>query len=154
MVLEDLRDKTNLINTAIPIGYWAILINSDNFTPNFHFMMLFLGVLFAAIQMHYQERLENWYEKLSGKRRISIEEFPSVVPKIGQNKYILWSGIAILIYGVITFIFMCTGIKSEIVWTLIALYSIGTLYVIFKILYIIKYNFPEILKIGLKVMKK
>jgi hypothetical protein len=154
MVLEDLKDKTNLINTLVPIGYWATLIDSDNFALNFNFIMLFLGVLLAAIQMHYQERLENWYKKLSGKKSISIEEFPSVAPTIKQNKYLLYSGIAILIYGLVTFIFMCIGIKSEIVWTLIALYLIGTLYIIFKIVYLVKYNFREVFMVGLEMMKK
>lgn len=155
MVLEDLKDKTYLINTVIPILYWANNIGTENFVFKFPFFMFILGIIFAAIQLHFLERLENWYEHKFGRKKITIDEFPYVVPTIKQNRIIIYSGVMIWIYGLFSFIFMIMNEnKNEVVWLLIAFYSIGLLYIVFKVVYVLKNNFFEIFITGLHWLKK
>jgi hypothetical protein len=153
MVLEDLKNKANWVNTLVPIAYWISLVGSNGFSSfltsfNLNFIMLFIGVILTPIQFYIQDLL--W-----GEKKITIKQFPSIVPYLKQNKFIVFSGIAILAYGFVTFIFMCIGVKNVGVWTLIIFYLIGNLYnVIIKALHFLKYNFGEIFLIGWNWVKK
>ncbi len=157
MVFEDIDKKGSWVNTWVPIGYWAVIIGAGGFssffsTHTFDFIMLFIGVCLAAIQLHYTDTLKAVYKKLTGKKKISIEQFPRVVPFLKQNKLIVFFGIVILGYGLISFIFMCIGVKNEAIWFLIAIYLLGNIYNI--ILKISRYSLWDFFVVGLNWMKK
>ena len=155
MVLEDLRNKSNWVNTLVPVAYWISIIKTENFSFSFNFIMLFIGIVLAAIQFFIQDFLEGLYKKLFGKKEITIKQFTLVVQPIKQNIFIIFFGIAILVYGFVTFILMCMGEKNEIVWTLIAFYLIGNLYnIIFKTLHFLKNNLWQLFIIGSNWIKK
>jgi hypothetical protein len=148
MIFDDLRDKINFLNTLVPIAYWIGQINTDNITLNFNFIMFALGIVFAAIQLYYSDFIERLYKKYFGRRDISIEEFPAIVPSLKKSPNIVYLGAIIVIYGFTTFIFMCIGVKNGTIWALIAVYLIGLLYIIFLVAHFLRNNLTEVIAVG------
>jgi len=129
MVLEDLEGKQFYIFTFIPMSYWIVLIDNENFALNLKFFLLGVGIFLTAFQLFYRKVAE----EIFGKTVVLTEQTLDKIDLIKQNPLTFIFAAISLVYTIVTFYFMWTGAKSDVIWLLISLDLIGILYFSFSV---------------------
>ena len=110
MVLDDLKDKIDIINTLLPTIYWVNIIANPNLVISVYgWLYLFIGIILTVIQMFYQRIYKH---KIKFDEETQTVKSPHVI-----NKWIIVPlTITTLAYGFLTFICMVLNPKDTVIW--------------------------------------